>query len=129
MVVVVTWKPQPIHRMAAGSPEPGELLTGDVCCISAAAVAQRVGATARQVDHWTRRGYLQPENLHPGIGQPLRYPHSEVAVAALMVRLVQGGVQPGKAHPLARALLAAPTAMLGPGLVLVDIHNGRRWAQ
>lgn len=65
------------------------------------------GATYRQVDYWTRVGYLRPPEPTPGSGAQRAYPPAEVRVAALMVALVNAGVEVGA------AALAARTARVG----------------
>lgn len=60
------------------------------------------GLTYRQVHHWTRMGWLVPEEQRPGPGVRLLYPPSEVEVAARMLRLVRAGLVPVAAHRAVR---------------------------
>lgn len=61
-----------------------------------------VGLTGRQVDYWTRRGYLKPLPGPGGSGHARRFPAGERDVAATMVRMVRAGVAPETAHEVAR---------------------------
>ena len=65
------------------------------------------GLTYRQVDHWTRLGYLRPPEPTPGSGAQRMFSPHEARVAYVMGALVRGGVEPGA------AALAARTALLG----------------
>lgn len=62
----------------------------------------RVGPSYRQIDHWTKQGYLQAEG-GGGQGRPRRWPSRERDVAAMMHRLVAVGIPPDVAHEVARA--------------------------
>lgn len=62
-----------------------------------------VGLTYRQLDYWTRKGYLRSEgNPTPGSGRPRTWPDTEVAIARAIVRLVGCGFTVQKAAELAR---------------------------
>lgn len=62
-----------------------------------------VGLTYRQVDYWTRMGWLRADNPECGTGRVRRYPRGEVQVAKLMAALVtEGEMSPGKASAAAR---------------------------
>ena len=86
---------------------------------SSADLLTQTGMTMRQLDHWTRRGYLHPVNPAPGQGTPLVWPGKEVRIAVLVVRLARAGftvpaaahlartVVEGTASPAAEALVAA----------------------
>jgi DNA-binding transcriptional MerR regulator len=62
-----------------------------------------LGLTSRVVDYWVRRGYLQPDSSSPGIGFKRHFTDEEVAVAALMHRLVTAGLTVEAAAKVARA--------------------------
>ncbi len=63
----------------------------------------RAGLTYRRLDVWTSKGWLRPENgLNPGSGRERRYPHSELQIGALMVRLTDEGVEVETAARIAR---------------------------
>ncbi len=59
------------------------------------------GATARQLDHWVRTGYLRPEGPG-GTGNNFHWPAVEVRAAILMKRLVEVGLTPAGAARAAR---------------------------
>lgn len=66
-------------------------------------VAQ-TGATYRQLDFWTRAGYLHPERPKGlGSGRARVWPDDELAVATDMAMLVFYGFTPRLAHAIARA--------------------------
>jgi hypothetical protein len=62
----------------------------------------RVGPSYRQIDHWTRRGYLLAEGKG-GQGHTRRWPLEERDVAAMMHRLVTAQIPPEVAHAIARS--------------------------
>lgn len=73
----------------------------------------RAGITYRQLDYWTRTGYLHAANGDtPGTGNARFYTVSEVAVATLMGRLTAAGITPRVAGELARDLTETGTASL-----------------
>ncbi len=72
----------------------------------------RGGASYRQIDYWTRIGYLQALD-NSGTGHPRRWPLAERDIAGVMHRLVQAGITPAVAHRIARA---GGTCELGPGI-------------
>ncbi len=74
------------------------------------------GATYRQLDHWSRRGWLRPDGGGRGSGRPREWSRTEVEVATTMVRLVAAGITPEAAHRAARG-----DGVLAPGVrVLVE---------
>jgi hypothetical protein len=77
------------------------------------------GATAKQVDHWTRGGYLHPvtrENATNGV--PRRWPEHERDVCARMAHLVDVGLSLRLAHDVARH--PGPYRNRGVQIALVD---------
>jgi hypothetical protein len=67
-----------------------------------------LGITYRQLDHWTRLGYLRPVQPHwnirsGGTGYARQWPESELAIAASMGRLIRLGLTVEAAHRVARA--------------------------
>ena len=65
--------------------------------------------TYRQLDHWTRAGYLKP--ITPGgSGNPRDWPPEECRVATAMGALVKAGLMPAAAHDIART--GFPAAVL-----------------
>lgn len=62
-----------------------------------------VGLSYRQLDYWTRRGYLRSDgNPMPGSGRPRTWSEHEVAIARAMVRLIGCGFTVSAAARLAR---------------------------
>ena len=94
-------------------------MSADDPVTTAAAVAATVGVTARQIEYWTRQGWLVPENPAPGSGATMIYPASQVHHAAVMSALVHSGVTPGAAHRLADRVAACVSVPLGAGLALI----------
>ena len=76
----------------------------------------RYGLTYRQLDYWTRRGYLTAEQSHPGTGYRRCWPPSEIEVAGRMKRLIDGGMSVMAAVELAR--LGAGRHEVAPGVVV-----------
>ncbi len=75
----------------------------------------RVGPSYRQIDHWTRKNYLQAEG-GGGQGHTRRWPPRERDIAAMMHRLVVVGIPPDVAHEIARA---GGDHELGPGVRVI----------
>jgi len=63
----------------------------------------RLGLTYRQVDYWTRCGWLRPEREPVGSGHQREWSAAELRVAADMGRLVRLGIRPEVAGRAARA--------------------------
>ena len=65
-----------------------------------------LGITYRQLDHWSRMGYLRPVRLDRGrgggTGSPRVWPPGELQVARLMGRLTAASIQPSLAAVVAR---------------------------
>lgn len=72
-----------------------------------------VGISYRQLDHWVRKGWLQPGNATPGSGAWRTWGEEERGVARIMARLVVAGIPPELAHRVARA---GGSAELAPGI-------------
>jgi hypothetical protein len=80
-------------------------------------------ASARQIDHWTRKGWIQANIPAPGTGRPLIYSAEEVRVAKIMARLVTAGLTPDRAAEVARSAMWWPYTTLGPGLSLTILET------
>lgn len=80
-----------------------------------------VRATPRQIDYWTRSGYLHPENPEPGSGTERKFSLEETEVASRMARLVAAGFVPAAAAEHAR--LGVGCHEIGPG-VFLEISPG-----
>lgn len=86
------------------------------------------GLTYRQVDYWTRAGYLTPiGNPRPGHGYPREYADDQVSLAVQMSRLTKAGIPMPQARDVAWQLLAQGYADLGhlatPHFVLMPVHH------
>ena len=81
-------------------------------CISSTDLATRAGLSYRQLDYWTRVGYLTPINPDQGCGTVRYYPRSEVPAATLIGRLVSAGLTPQVARLHARELLDTGTTQI-----------------
>jgi hypothetical protein len=82
--------------------------------VNTSMLVQVTDATYRQLDVWTRKGYLWPEGGE-GTGYSRHWPAGEVQVAKVMARLVDAGLSPEAAHRAARR-----GGKLAPG-VRVDV--------
>jgi len=93
--------------------------------LSSAEMVEGSPLTYRQLDHWARRRWLVP-SYGGGTGCPRRWTPGELAVARLMVRLVQAGLEPEVAAPVARKMAAGNRRVLlaGHGLVLELLDPG-----
>jgi hypothetical protein len=80
------------------------------------AVLRRTGCTYRQLDHWTRRGWLHPTG-GGGFGLRRAWPEEEIRVARTMRRLVDVGLIPAAAAVVARGKPGAAVG-LAPGIVI-----------
>jgi DNA-binding transcriptional MerR regulator len=79
------------------------------------------GLTARRLDHWTRLGYLKPEDqAHSGTGHRRTWPAVEVEVCRVMVQLVDAGLTLPAAHTVARG---EPVLAPGVWVLLPDIQD------
>ena len=76
--------------------------------LNAEQILAATGLTYRQLDHWTRRGYLRTANSESDKRQVRLWFYQERDVATLMVRLSNAGFTTKKAHRIARAALGAP---------------------
>lgn len=78
------------------------------------------GATYRQVDYWSKQGYLRPEELKTGSGKHRRWPRQELDILRVMVQLNQIGLDPGRAAKYARDAIESGDKRidLGGGIVI-----------
>jgi DNA-binding transcriptional MerR regulator len=78
------------------------------------------GITYRQLDYWSRAGYLKPGRQWAGnrygSGSPRSWPEAELAVAKLMGRLTAAGLPLKTAHRIARS--GQSRAEIAPGIVI-----------
>ena len=79
----------------------GELTSRQVC--------DHAGVTYRQLDYWSRSGYLGDEGEgRRGSGIPRRWTPRQAAVVAVLADLVNAGAPIGRLADLARDLEALP---------------------
>jgi hypothetical protein len=88
-------------------------------------ICAAVGISYRQLDSWTRRGFIQSAgDPQPGSGNRRRWPMEEVAVAQAMHVLVN--MDGGGLTPEAAARAARNHGVLAPGVVVMvnrdDVH-------
>lgn len=69
--------------------------------MNSAEAMQRSGATYRQLDYWTRQGFLRPVG-GSGSGFSREWPDAEVAVLRRMVVATAAGLSPAIAEKAAR---------------------------
>ncbi|MEV4458487.1 MerR family transcriptional regulator [Microbispora sp. NPDC049633] len=81
-----------------------------------AEAAARLGLTWRQLDHWTRKGYLHPEGGGQ-TGVARIWPETELRIAALIARFSAAGLVMESAASVARSIVAF-------GLVEVELGEG-----
>jgi len=85
-------------------------------------IVDLTGATYRQINYWITNGYIKPLVVHQGPSQPRPnkgsgnhhlFDECEVKVAWLIAHLVEQGMAPIKAGPLARDLMDNGEAVMG----------------
>lgn len=95
-------------------------------------VVKQTGATYRQLDYWTRSGYVTPaqaqtqhadprpiaEKATPGSGHTRLWDDAEIAVIFIMVGLTSWGLAPAAAAHAARLLVTVGVADVAPGVRL-----------
>jgi hypothetical protein len=83
--------------------------------------------TYRQLDHWTKRGWLRAEQPGQGSGYHRTWSREERAVAMLMLRFTDAGLRHQAAHDAARAVLASlrNRPVNGGGTGRVSVRLGR----
>lgn len=74
--------------------------------IDSAGIVVAAGISYRQLDHWTRHGWLTPAGDGTGSGFRRTYDLSQVAIATVMGELGRLlGIRASVAYPIARALV------------------------
>lgn len=110
---------QQAERRGEDAPAPGACHGGVLCrvCsgpvkspglpVCASHVTNELGITYRQLDHWSRMGYLQPSRQDHGksrsSGSSRVWTPEELRIARLMGRLVHAGLTPQAAAKAARS--------------------------
>ena len=95
-------------------------------------VTRAAEITYRQLDHWVRRGYLEPawvtNHTGRGRGTGREWTTTETAVACLMGRLTRAGLAPATAATVARSAQAGETRfVIAPGVV-IELTGARQSA-
>lgn len=89
--------------------------------IDSSALCELLGCTYRQLDHWTRQGYVPASDPCPGSGVDRTYPLEAIAVAGALAAFVRAGYTPAAAaHYAAAAVPAEVDQSNAAG------HGGRR---
>lgn len=81
-----------------------------------ARIEDSMGITYRQLDHWTKEGYLRPEQPS---GSQRVWPDIEIRIGRMMSRLVAVGIMPNRAAIYARAAVIDKVPML------LEFQNGK----
>lgn len=84
-------------------------LTACVRCLPAV-----YGFTYRQLDWWTRRGYVRPADRFPGSGNSREWPGGELEIARRIAQLVKAGIAVSVAARFARD--GWPWGQIAPGI-------------
>ena len=98
---------------AAGALPPP---AGDEAGMCSADVTDHAQISYRQLDHWSRSGYLRPVQDGNGPGHGRCWPAIEAEIARRMARLAAAGFELGAAARFARDLW--PAAEIAPGITL-----------
>lgn len=80
----------------------------------------KLGLTGRQVDYWTRQGYLRSTEPQPGSGHRRAWPVVERDIAVLMARLISAGLSVEVAAKAARESIETgrAAAWIADGIVV-----------
>ena len=92
--------------------------------MNAPELVDTAGITYRQLDYWTRRGYLRAAEANPGCGRDRQYSPDETAVARRMGGLGGAGLTVESAAAIARGDRAAISALLRTLAHIVDDKEG-----
>jgi DNA-binding transcriptional MerR regulator len=97
---------------------------------STAEVARLTGLSARQLDHWDRKGFLRPSlERASGYGSTRRYSFADVVRLRVAARLRAGGVGLARIRRCAEALARLdPSADLGRARLMV-VGTSVLWAR
>jgi hypothetical protein len=79
-------------------------------------IEQTMGISYRQLDHWSKEGYLLPKT---GEGSQREWPDQEIRIGRMMSRLVAIGISPSRSAYYARAAIVNKTPML------LEFNNGK----
>lgn len=82
----------------------------------------RYGLTYRQLDYWTRKGYIHATASNPGSGHYRTWPEAEQRIAERMARLIKAGFRVDAAAVAARTFVNDQANEAAPG-VYVSIFD------
>lgn len=98
----------PAPAEPADTTPPLDPLTFDV----ALADMQATGATYRQLDYWSRCGFIQQGRPAPGSGQQRRWTYRDLLVVTLMLAMIEAGIGPRLAARYANSAIDQRSASL-----------------
>lgn len=81
-----------------------------------------IGISYRQLDHWTKRGYLRcDERIRETKGIVRRWSTAERDIAQLMDRLINAGLAVDAAAPISREMVETgmPEASIADGITIL----------
>ena len=78
---------------------------GVVVALGASQVCEYAGITYRQLDHWTRQGYLVPHINAKGSGSQRYYSIPQVVTIAIVAAMVRQGMRPSNAFAFAQSMV------------------------
>jgi DNA-binding transcriptional MerR regulator len=88
-------------------------------CVNGPDAAREAGITYRQLDYWTRRGYLEAERPGQGSGRDRLYNRSEIAIAKMAEAFRRAGLRLDVAFRTARELQDRPVVRIMTGAASV----------
>lgn len=96
-------------------------------------LADKIGATPREIDYWTRSGYIpttpvvgENDMRNPGTGKTRIWDERDAEIALWFARLVQVGMKPGAVGDVAKCLATGGSAYLPGGIEIrrVPVSGG-----
>lgn len=72
-------------------------------------VVDQTGATARQLNHWSDKGWLSGQDDKPGTGHHRAWSTDDLKKARLMMRFLRAGFKVEKAAVIARSIVKTNT--------------------
>jgi DNA-binding transcriptional MerR regulator len=90
--------------------------------VSSTELARMAGISYRQLDYWSRRGFISTK--HPGYGHQRQWDDSEADRTLMLARLVRAGFELEWASRHVTCLLANGRAHVAPGMTLAAWPHG-----
>jgi hypothetical protein len=78
---------------------------GLVVAVRASHACTYAGITYRQLDYWTRQGYIVPHIAAKGSGSQRHYSIAQVVTIAIVAAMVRQGMKPSSAFTFARGMV------------------------